>query len=303
MALLGSDEAAIERTKGELRGVYKLTDLGKARQIVGLEIERDLDAGTLKISQTQYVKKILERFRMADSHPCGSPLDPNVKLIKTPEDKQYDIPEYQAAIGSLMYTAIGTWPDISFAVQTLSQFMSNPNPTHWTAVKRVFRYLNGTRNLGITYGTGGDADWGTNPNDRKSISGMVFLALGGPISWTSKKQPTVALSSMEAEYMAESLASRQALWLHNIMRELGIPYSGPTTLRVDNKSAIDYSRNSTNHSRAKHIDIQHHFIHEKLISREIEIQYCATDDNLADVFTKGLPQPKHWDLVTRLGMA
>jgi hypothetical protein len=311
MALFGSDSHAIATAKDELRKEYKLTDLGKAQQIVGLEIERDLDAGTLKISQTQYIRKILDRFGMADSHPVASPLDLSNKLKKTPDDERYDLPEYSAAIGSLMYAAIGTRPDIAFAVQTLSQFMSNPNPTHWAAVKRVFRYLNGTRTLGITYEAGGefeplaysDSDWGSNPNDRKSISGMVFLSCEGPISWTSKKQPTVALSTMEAEYMATSLASRQALWLRNLTKELGIPYRGPTTFYVDNQSAIDYTNNSTNHGRAKHIDIKHHFVREKVISNEIEIHHCASEDNLADPFTKGLPRPQHEDLFARMGMA
>ena len=110
-----------------------------------------MDAGTLKIMQTQYIKRILKKFDMAESHPIGTPLDPNVKLIKTPDDEHHDIPEYHSAIGSLMYAAIRTRPDISFAVQTLSQFMSNPGPAHWTAVKHVFRYLNGTRELGIIY--------------------------------------------------------------------------------------------------------------------------------------------------------
>src|ERR1700678_3294264 len=157
------------------------------------------------------------KFGMADSHPVNTPMDPNVKLIKLPDMENYDIPDYRSAIGSLMYVAIGTRPDISFAVQHLSQFMSNPGPAHWTAVKRVFRYLNGTRSLGITFHKGreiepltySDADWGSDQNDRKSISGYVFIMSAGPISWQSKKQPTIALSSMEAEYMAKSLATRQ----------------------------------------------------------------------------------------------
>ena len=158
---------------------------------------------------------------MADSHLVSTPLDPNVKLIKLLDMEHYNIPDYRSAISSLMYAAIGTRPDISFAVQHLSQFMSNLAPAHWTAVKLVFRYLNGTRSLGITYHKGGevkplaysDADWGSNINDRKSISGYMFQMSAGPISWQSKKQPTIALSSMEAEYMAESLATQQIIWL------------------------------------------------------------------------------------------
>jgi hypothetical protein len=141
-----------------------------------------MEAGTLKIKQTLYIKKVLEKFGMADSHPVSTPLDQNIKLVKTPDDKHHNIPKYQSTIGSLMYAAIGTRPNISFAVQTLSQFMSNPGPAHWSAIKHVFRYLNGTCNLGIIYHKGGeveplaysDADWGANVNDRKSISSYVF---------------------------------------------------------------------------------------------------------------------------------
>jgi transposase InsO family protein len=311
MTIFGSDQNAVAEMKVELKGHFTITDLGEAKQIVGLELERDVEAATLKIMQSQYIKRVLQKFGMTDSHPVSTPLDPNVKLVKTPETEHYDIPDYRSAIGSLMYAAVGTRPDISFAVQTLSQFMSNPGPAHWTAVKRVFRYLNGTRDFGIIYRKGGevepfaysDADWGANVNDRKSISGYIFQMAGAPISWQSKKQPTVALSSMEAEYMAESLATRQIIWLRTLTAELGIPYFGPTILNVDNQGAIDYSYNAINHGRTKHIDIQHHFVREKLISNEIRIQYCATDDNLADLLTKALPKPKHEDLVKRLGMA
>src|SRR4029453_18521445 len=137
---------------------FTITDLGEAKQVVGLELEWDHTNGTMKIFQSQYIKKILERFGMENSHPVATPLDPNVKLIKTPDDEKYDILDYWSAIGSLMYAAVGTRPDIAFAVQALSQFLNNPGPTHWTAVKHVFRYLNGTRNLGIVYRKGGEVE-------------------------------------------------------------------------------------------------------------------------------------------------
>src|SRR6202041_582180 len=131
-----------------------------------------------------------------------------------------------------------------------------------------------------------DADWGVNMNDRKSISGYIFQMANGLISWQSKKQPTVALSSMEAEYMAESLATRQIIWLRTLPAKLGTPSPGPTTLNVDNQGSINYSNNAINHGCTKHIDIQHHFVCEKLISNEMRLQYCAMDDNLADIFKK-----------------
>ena len=173
MTILGLDIDAITNMKAKLGKYIKIMDLGEAKQIVGLELDRDMEAGTLKIKQTQYIKKVLEKFGMADSHPVSTPLDPNIKLMKTPDDKHHDIPEYQSAIGLFMYAAIGTQPDISFAVQTLSQFMSNPSPAHWSAIKHIFWYLNGTHDLGIIYCKGGeveplaysDANWGANVND------------------------------------------------------------------------------------------------------------------------------------------
>jgi hypothetical protein len=164
---------------------------------------------------------------LENANPVQTPMDHNVKLSKLTEDdprNDYIARNYPAAIGMLIWAAISTRPDISFAVQYLSQFLSHPGPEHWTAVKRVFRYLKGTLNLGLRYTPSefeslkiirvfSDADWGNNPDDRRSISGYVTILAGGPITWSSKKQPTVVLSSMEAEYMALCQASREIIWL------------------------------------------------------------------------------------------
>src|ERR1700678_695283 len=139
ITILGSDIDAIKKAKAELGQHFTITDLGEAKQIVGSELQRNLKEGTLKLSQTKYIQRTLEKFGMADSHPVNTPMDQNVKLTKLSDTENYDIPDYRSPIGSLMYTAIGTRPDISFAVQHLSQFMSNPGPAHWTAVKCVFR--------------------------------------------------------------------------------------------------------------------------------------------------------------------
>ena len=310
MTIFASNDDIMSEIKKELADIFTITDLGELKQVVGFEVTKDPQGEYINISQKQYIKKILKRFGMEDSKPCKMPMDPNIRLTKTPEDVSHHIPEYGAAIGSLMYAAIGTRPDIAYSVQSLSQFTNRPGPEHWTAVKRVFRYLNGTQDLGITYkkmlkiNLDGytDADWGSNPVDRKSISGYTFLIGDGPITWTSKKQQTVALSSMEAEYMAASLATREAIWLRTLLKELGFELEGPTTLNTDNQSAIQFAKNSGFHARSKHIDIQYHFVREKIISNEITIPYCASEDNLADIFTKALPMPKHQDLANRLGI-
>lgn len=180
----------------------------------------------------------------------------------------------------------------------------------WTALKRVFRYLNGTRDLGITYEKTSeiklegytDVDWGSNAVDRKSIPGYIHLLANGPITWTSKKQSTVALSSMEAKYMVASLASREAIWLRNLLMELGFEFDGSTDIHTDNQSAIAFAKNSGLHARGKHIGIHYHFAQERIISNKIAVPYCASEDNFADVLTKALPVPKHNELISRLGM-
>ena len=309
MTIFASNDDVMSEIKEEFKKNFTITDLGELKQVVGFEVTRD-DKGNLKIAQKQYIKKILERFGMENSKPCKMPMDPNIRLTKTPEDESHNFPEYGAAIGSLMYAAIGTRPDIAYAVQCLSQFTNNPNPEHWTAVKRVFRYLNGTQDLGIVYKRNAeinldgytDADWGSNPVDRKSISGYIFLIGNSPVTWSSKKQQTVALSTMEAEYMAASMATREAMWLRTLLQELGFKLESPTTLNTDNQSAIQFTKNSGFHARSKHIDIQYHFVREKIISNEVIIPYCASEDNLADMLTKALPMPRHQDLTNRSGM-
>lgn len=169
------DMAVIKKELGE---TFKSTDLGELKLIVGLEVDRNRAAGTLRLSQKHYLERVLERFGMADSHPVYTPLDPNVKLVKREASDPHSITAeeakltrlYQAAIGSLMYAALGTRPDLAFTVQHLSQFCSAPSPAHWTAVKRVMRYIKATLNVGLTYGPAwspedfqlvaySDADW------------------------------------------------------------------------------------------------------------------------------------------------
>ena len=171
-----------------------------------------------------------------------TPLDPSVVLTPSTEEEpsSLDFP-YTAVIGSLMYAAVATRPDISHAVQRLSQFTSKFSQTHITAVKRVLRYLNGTRNLGITYRPTPnpeilgytDADWAQDVSDRKSTSGYIFQLSGGAISWSSKKQTSVALSTMEAEFVALSHATKDALWLRTLLSDLGFPPSGTIKILCD----------------------------------------------------------------------
>jgi hypothetical protein len=210
-----------------------------------------------------------------------------------------------------MYAMLGTRPDIAYAVGLVSKFSTNPNKEHWTAVKRIFRYLAGSLLLGIFYGRKGlsagfcDADWGSS-EDRRSTTGYVFLLNGGAISWASRKQPVVALSSTEAEYMAITQAVKEALWLRTLFLEMGAPRHAAeiTKLFSDNQGAIALANNPGFHGRSKHIDIQYHFIrhHVNPETGTIQLEYLPTDDMTADVLTKGLARGRHEKHLAGMGV-
>jgi len=207
-----------------------------------------------------------------------------------------------------MYAMIGTRPDIAFAVSAVSQHSSNPGPAHWTAVRRIFRYLAGTQTFGILYGSGycggyTDADWGAS-EDRKSIGGYAFMINGGAVSWASRKQGSVALSSTEAEYMALTQGVKESLWLGELLEGSGALKHGKEIRKVqcDNQAAIALTKNPEYHARTKHIDIHYHFIREHVDSGAIVLFYCPTHAMTADIFTKPLPRQQFEKHVLGLGL-
>ena len=201
-----------------------------------------------------------------------------------------------------MYAALGTRPDISFAVSSLAQFMQNPGRPHWEVLKRVFRYLKGTKDLKLVIGgsQGGleafsDADWASQEH-RHSISGYVFTIDGGVVSCSLKKQPIVALSMTEAEYIAATHATKEALWIRTFLGEITCPLVKPITIHLDSISAISITKNDEYHLCTKHIDIRYHFICHTICEGLVQVDYVPTDDMTADIFTKALP----WHKVTHL---
>ena len=280
---------------------FDMTDLGELTTFLGLEISRNREKRTLHLSQSRYIAKILDLHGMQNSNSAVTPADVHIRLEKssqgfeaTPKDRQ----RYQSAVGSLMYTMLGTRPDIAYAVSKVSQYCSNPDTTHWTAVKRIFHYLAGTQNYGLGYGVHGqgigftDADWGSG-EDRRSVGGFAFILGGAAVSWSSKKQGTVALSSTEAEYMALTQGVKESIWLQAILIDLGaIRHAAEVQhISIDNQGALALAKNPQFHARTKHIDIQYHFVREHVQNRRITLTYCPTSDMTADVFTKALPQP------------
>jgi hypothetical protein len=314
LTMAGNSRNAIRRFKDELRTVVNIKDLGDLSWLLGIEVKRDRVLRTISLSQRAYIERIIARFNLQDANALSTPLDPHHKLSlsqspSTPRqfEDMRDVP-YREAIGSLMYAALGTRPDISFAVSFLAQFMQNPGRPHWEAVKRVFRYLKGTKDVSLTIGgsRGGleafsDADWASQEH-RHSISGYIFTIDGGAVSWSSKKQPIVALSTTEAEYIAATHAAKEAMWIRMFLSEIARPLAKPITIHLDNISAISITRNDEYHPRTKHIDIRYHFIRHAVLRGLIDVDYVPTDDMAADILTKALPRHKVLHLNTLIGL-
>jgi hypothetical protein len=303
--------------KEELKGTFDVTDLGKPSKIVGIEITHHADS--ISISQKVYIDSILRKYKMENANPVSTPLDPNTKLTPNEDGREPNRSnEYASLIGSLQYLTVATRPDIAYAVNRLAAYTANPSFDHYSAAKRVLRYLKGTRNLGITYHAHSTRSLGppdsntyygfsdaafANADDRKSISGYVFLSNGGAITWGSKKQTTIALSSTEAEYVALSEASREATWLRHLYGELGFIQREPILLLGDNDGSIAMAKNPQFHRRTKHVDIRWHWVRELVNDGLINITDCRDPDQTADIMTKQIPRPKFARHVTELGLS
>ena len=292
----------ISRVKDMILGCFEARDLGELSSFLGIKV--DQSSNGIWIGQTTYVVNMLEKFGLSKVNSVSTPVDVSANLSSScsTSTSKVDQAMYQSAVGSLLYLANWTRPDISFAVNSAARFCSDPKGEHWTAVKRIFRYLKGTISYGILYLNPSDnedvvgycdSDWAGDLDDRRSTSGYVFCIGAGPISWRSKKQSCVALSSAEAEYMALASASQEALWIRELLTSLNVHVSAPTLINVDSQSAIDMTKNPKFHGRAKHIDIKYHFTREKVSEKLIALCYCPSSENLADVFTKGLTAEKH----------
>lgn len=301
--------------KSTLSSKFRMKYLGEVSTILGMRISRDRSKKTISIDQTKYIYAILNKFGMSNCHPVNSPLDINQKLSsemcakdEVEKHEMSKIP-YREAIGCLMYIAHVTRPDINFSINLLSRYSTNPGIAHWKAIKRVFRFLKATAAYKILYGTTKsnvlgycDADWAGDLDNRKSTTGYVFLLNGGAISWSTKKQPTVALSTTEAEYMAIVNATQEAIWLRNLYNQF-FPNNGKSILlHCDNQGALQLSKNGVFSPRTKHIHIKLEFIKECIENKIINLTYISTNEMLADIFTKGIAKDKLYDLCKQFGL-
>lgn len=307
--VFSNDCKEIECLKSKLGLEFNIKDLGEAKQCLGVNISRDNKKNAIYLDQEDYIDQVLKNFGMDNCKIVSTPIECKAEKIGNIDADLSNLP-YQKLIGSLMYLAVLTRPDITFAINYLSQFNNCYSEYHWQCAKRILRYLKGTKHFKLCFSKDNvndcnlegfvDSDW-ANDSDRKSYTGYVFKLSGGPISWQSSKQNSTALSSTEAEYIGLCEASKEAVYLKNLLNEL-VGFDKPVTIFNDNQSAHKLATNPVFHKRSKHIDVKYHFVRECVSNNVVNIKYQQTNEMVADILTKGLPRIKHSYFVQKLGM-
>ncbi|CRG92846.1 hypothetical protein PISL3812_09917 [Talaromyces islandicus] len=302
LLIIGPSVAEIKNIKRSLRNRFQMTDLGPCSYYLGMFIRRDRQNRILYLSQEAYIHKVLHQFRMNDCTPVSTPIDISPVQGNGPE---YVCPadqriEYQRVVGSLMYIMLGTRGDIAYAVSMASRHLANPGPQHMKLARRILRYLKGTETLRLTYkghlqklNGFTDADWAGCRDTRQSTAGYLFNIGSGAISWQSKRQSVVALSTCEAEFMGQTQATKEAIWLRRLLNELNISQGKAATIICgDNQGAIALSSNPQYHSRTKHMEIQRKWQGEVQGTGTVELKYVPTAEQIADGLTKPLARDR-----------
>jgi hypothetical protein len=291
LILVTYSESLIVGYKQALTSDFEMKDLGMMHYFLGLEVWQRTDE--IFLSQGKYTVEILKKFSMTECKSMPTPMMMDLKKMNDDDSDEID----PQLIGSLMYL-VNTRPDICYAVNVLSQFMSQPRQTHWIAAKHVLRYLRGTVGYGLRYASSVDlslqgyVDWAGSTVDRKSTSGCCFTLGSAMVSWCSRKQSSVALSTAEAEYIALSVAVREAVWLRKLLTDLFDHEMDPIIIHCDNQSCVKLSENPVFHDRSKHIEIKYHYIRDMVQRKAVHVQYLPTHEQIADIFTKPLAKTK-----------
>lgn len=310
MLIASNTKASTGWAKHRIKEVFEARDLGPAGVFLGMQIVRDREQRVLTLSQHNHIVQMLNTHRMQDCNPVCTPMDPGILLDRDHAGPALDTAKYSysSIIGGLLYVSVCTRPDIAQAVGVLSRYMSAPQQQHWLAALRVLKYLAGTADLALVYRASGsklesfcDSDFAGDASSRKSTAGFAFMLNGAAVSWASKLQPTVAVSTTEAEYMAAAFATKEALWLSKLLAMFGL-WVSPISIWCDSQSAIHLIKNAVISQRSKHIDVQHHFLRERVARGEVLFVYCNTSENVADCLTKALPSAKFMVFLKGLGL-
>ena len=294
IVLTGSSKALLTNIKDNLKKEFPMIDMGRLSYFLGVKVEYNRDG--MFLSQRHYATEIIERAGMKECKPVSTPMDVNSKLSAEEGERVSNATQYRSLAGALQYLTF-TCPDITYAVQQVCLFMHDPRQNHLNALKCIIRYLQGTLSHGLqlfkctttTLTAYSDADWAGCPDTRRSTSGYCVYLGENLISWSSKRQPTVSRSSAEAEYKGIANAVAETCWLRNLLLELHIPLTKATLLFCDNISSVYMSSNPVQHQRTKHVEIDLHFVREKVALRQVKVLHVPAAYQYADIFTKGLP--------------
>eukprot|EP00253_Pinus_taeda_P032099 PITA_32099 len=297
LIITGSSAHLIHEIKQDLCRTFDMTDLGLLHYCLGIEVWQT--ENNIFLSQSKYAKNLVDRFRMQDCKPATTPMEPGLKLSAQSSSPPVDETLFRQLVGSLIYLT-ATRPDISFSVSYISRFMSAPKADHWIAAKRVLRYVRGTSDYGLLYTRSSDpilsgytdSDWAGSVDDRKSTAGYVFNLGSGAVTWTSKKQQAVALSSTEAEYRGAVKASCEAVWLRRMLADMHASQTGPTSLFCDNQGVLKLAKNPVFHEQTKHVETHCHYIRQLVEDGFVRLKYVPTTKQPADIFTKPLGPAK-----------
>ncbi|KAK2403542.1 putative mitochondrial protein [Trifolium repens] len=310
LLVTGSSLVEIKNFKSQMQSEFEMTDLGKLTYFLGMELLKT--SGGIVLHQAKYAKEILRKFEMVDCNSSVTPADTKVKIEDDDTSEAVDSTMFRQLVGSLRYLCQSR-PDISYAVGYISRFMSKPLKSHFLAAKRILRYINGTVHYGVLFPYSSnretlelvgfsDADWCGDKIERKSTSGYLFKFQGAPVSWCSKKQSVIALSSCEAEYVAGSLASCQANWLQSLLSEMSIIEDITVVLNLDNKSAINLAKNPISHGKSKHIETRFDFLRDQVSKGKLKLEFCSSEDQQADIMTKAVKRDQFLKLRREIGV-
>ncbi|GJP81073.1 hypothetical protein CLOP_g11253 [Closterium sp. NIES-67] len=332
--LFSSSDKEIDGVQQKLTEQFKCKSLGEARYYLGMHIERDTERGWLKLHQGQYINTLAEKYSLQEEREVVTPLPSEFKLIKAAEGEgveSEDQRQFQSMVRSLLYAAVHTRPDISFAVGQLARVVQNPTQDQCGAAERVVRYLKSYPTVGVQYSASAqlrqkgvevlkekgeqlgegkvflscfaDATWASEHEDSSSVGGYICMVGGGPVSWRSKKQSETALSSVESEYMAMFHAAKEIIWLRRLLKEIGHEQTCATPLFSDSKGAIAMARNAVLHGLNKHMSIKWHWLRKEVKLGTLDPIYVKTQQQPADFLTKRLAEEPHWRCARMAGMS
>lgn len=307
MIITGDDADEISRLQEQLSTEFEMKNLGGLKYFLGIEVARSRKG--IFLSQRKYVLDLLTEVGLLECKPVDTPILQNHRLGEYLDQVPADKGRYQRLVGKLIYLS-HTRPDIAYAVSVVSQFMQNPSEDHMGAVIRILRYLKSSPGKGLMFTKNAhlniegytDADWAGNILDRKSTSGYFTFVGGNLVTWRSKKQKVVALSSAEAEFRGMAKGLCELLWLRGLLTEVGFPPDSTMNLFCDNKAAIDISHNPIQHDRTKHVEIDRHFIKQNLEEKIIQFPFVKSEDQLADILTKAVSSRNFNDSLDKLGV-